>query len=427
MDSDSLLSLLLFGFSSVLFLQGIFTLCWMLYAWEDPREAKKRKSPKSYKKPFYSFTALLPMRHEEKVALDTIKAISAIDYPDNLKEIVIICRHDDSETINKAQEIIAKLGNENNTVLVLVDSYPINKPVSLNQGLIHARNQIIAVFDAEDEPHPDIYNIVNTVLLKEKVDVVQSGVQLMNYNSYWFSPLNVMEYFLWYKSGLNFFTDFGHVAFLGGNTVFFKKNFLKVVDGWDETSLTEDADIGIRLTLVGARHAVVYDERHATREETPTSVESFIKQRTRWNQGFLQILAKGDWKKLPQIRQKFVTLYILLAPFFPVLLFLYTPFGIWTSLTQHVPVVTAIITYAPFYILSAIISVNIIALWDFTRIYKLKFYWYLPFKVVLTYFPYMALLTLSAARSLTRYVLSLNSWEKTAHLNVHREGVFVRK
>ena len=420
MDVVSLITIFILVFAGVMVMQGIFTLIWMLYAWENPGKFRKRKSPKNYIDPVYSFSALVPMRHEEKVALDTIRAISKIDYPQHLKEIVVICRNDDTETINKAQRVIAELGQENNAVVVLVNSFPINKPVSLNQGLRHSQNQIITIFDAEDEPNPDIYKIVNTVLVKEKVDIVQSGVQLMNYDSRWYSPFAVMEYFLWFKSGLAFFTDVGETALLGGNTVFFKKSLLKLVGGWDENSLTEDADIGIRLTLAGAKAKVIYDPRHVTREEAPMSVESYIKQRTRWNQGFLQILIKGDWKKLPTLKQKLVTLYVLSASFASIVLLLYIPFGIWTSLTMRVPVALAIFSYTPFYLLFAIVVVQTLGFWEFAKIYGLPYKWYIPLKIVISLPGYTAILTFSAIRAILRGVMNLNAWEKTLHLNIHR-------
>ena len=70
--------------------------------------------------------------------------------------------------------------------------------------------------------------------------------------------------------------------------------------GWDQECLTEDADIGIRLCADGGmRFRAIYDDHYVTREETPPTVGQFIKQRTRWNQGFLQILGKRDWLRLP--------------------------------------------------------------------------------------------------------------------------------
>ena len=123
-------------------------------------------------------------------------------------------------------------------------------------------------------------------MIKEGVGVVQSGVQLMNFNDHWFGIHNCLEYFFWFKSRLHFYAQVGMIP-LGGNTVFVRRELLERVKGWDEHCLTEDADIGLRLSVLGERIRVVYDSQHVTREETPDSVASFIRQRTRWQQGFL--------------------------------------------------------------------------------------------------------------------------------------------
>src|SRR5260221_5652835 len=99
-------------------------------------------------------------------------------------------------TINRAQQQIAQVrrhGIKNVRVLAFKNR-PINKPHGLNVGLRSTRNEIVTIFDAEDDMHPDIFNVMNTVLLEEKVSVVQGGVQLMNYESKWYSVLNVLEY-----------------------------------------------------------------------------------------------------------------------------------------------------------------------------------------------------------------------------------------
>ena len=62
------------------------------------------------------------------------------------------------------------------------------------------------------------------------------------------------------------------------------------------------------------RIRVIYDDGYVTREETPPTVGQFVKQRTRWNQGFLQILGKGDWLRLPTWPQRLLALYTLAFP-----------------------------------------------------------------------------------------------------------------
>ena len=101
--------------------------------------------------------------------------------------------------------------------------------------------------------------IINTVFKRDQVDVVQSGVQLINFRSRWFSALNVLEYFFWFKSVLHLFGRMGTIL-LGGNTVFFKREWLNRIGGWDADCLTEDADAGLRLSVAGAKIKIIYDE-----------------------------------------------------------------------------------------------------------------------------------------------------------------------
>ncbi len=405
--------------SLLLSVQSIFTLTWMLYAWENLDDPSNDDPSDKFLKPIIPFTALLPARHEELVVADTIKALDRLNYPDHLKELLILCRSDDFKTIAKAQECIDKLG-KGNIRLITFNEGPINKPHALNIGIREAKNPVIAIFDAEDEPHPDIYNLINTIMVKEKADVVQAGVQLMNFKSHWFSALNVIEYYFWFKSGLKFFTKFGKVTPLGGNTVFFKKAWVNYIGGWDENCLTEDADIGIRLSAAGAKSSVYYNEQYSTKEETPSSTVSFIKQRTRWNQGFLQILSKNDWTTLPLLKQKLIVLYVLLSPIFQALLFLYIPLGVLLATYEKLPILVSLISYIPLFLILMQMIVYIIGLYKFTVEYKLSFTVMTPFRILLSFIPYQLILVYSSFRALTRFMLGSNAWEKTSHINAHR-------
>lgn len=406
--------------SIMMSLHGLLTLMWMLYAWENPENALHHRSPTLYRPPQKSFTAIIPARHEEKVIADTIRALNNIRYPEDLKEIIVVCTDEDLKTIDEVKKTIFSLKNPSIRLLTY-NGEPINKPRALNVGLSRSRGEVVCVFDAEDEPHPDIYLIINTLMQTRNVDVVQSGVQLMNFRSYWFSTLNCLEYYFWFKSGLYFFSRIGHVMPLGGNTVFFKKEYLKMIGGWDEQCLTEDTDIGFRMIEAGAKVRVIYDEEHVTREETPSKVKEFIKQRTRWNQGFLQILEKGSWASLPTKRQKVTALYILLSPVMQTLMLLYIPIALWVALTMKMPVVISLFSYIPFLVLGLQITTLMIGLQEFTKSYNLKFQWFMPLKIIIIFFPYQLLLMISALRAMGRFTLNTNTWEKTLHINAHRE------
>lgn len=406
-------------FSLFLIGQGVFTFFLMSYAWSDPSRLEQLAAPEVFEEPKLSFTAIIPARHEEAVIAETILAMEKIRYPAKLKETLIVCHEDDTGTIKAVKETIAKI-HASNTKLITFSGSILSKPHSLNVGLKAAHGEVIAVFDAEDEPHADIYSIVSTVMSRENADVVQGGVQLMNYQSKWFSLLNVLEYYFWFKSFLPFFSRVGLIP-LGGNTVFFKRSTIVASEGWDESCLTEDCDIGIRLSISGAKISVVYDERHVTREETPATLATFIRQRTRWNQGFLQVFMKGDWTKLSSLSKRFLALFILLWPVVQALLLFYLPFAVTFLVWEKVPILLALLTSIPTYLLIFQLTALTVGMFEFCRAFGIRFSFLTPIKLILTFLPYQIVLGVSALRAFSRMMRQTKSWEKTSHHNLHRE------
>ncbi len=394
-------------------IQALVFLGWTLHAWNEPKETELADFVPAQ----LSFTALLPVRHEAAVIGQTITAIAAIDYPDQLKELIVIVRSDDTETIAAAQQMADQLSRVH---VLVVDDLPVNKPNQLNWGLRAAKGDVVVVFDAEDQPHRDIYHMVQATMVRDSADVVQGGVQLVNYRSRWFSALNCLEYYFWFKSILPWFVKRGVVP-LGGNTVFFKRERLLEVGGWDETCLTEDGDIGIRMSLHGAKTSVVYHEAYATQEETPIDVASFIKQRTRWNTGFLQILRKGDWWRFPIWKQRFLGGYLLILPLVLAGLLFLTPFMTMVGILYHLPMTVAMLSFLPLAILGLQFVVTQIAVWQFSRDFRLGYPIWMPVQITVAYLPYICILAFAGIRAWVRFLSRNLAWEKTTHYNLHRQ------
>lgn len=165
---------------------------------------------------------------------------------------------------------------------------------------------------------------------------------------------------------------------------------------------------------------VIYDDYCLTKEETPHNIKSFIKQRTRWMQGFLQIFFKGDWIDLPLTRQKIICIYILLSPVIQSILLLYIPFGIAIMFTQKLPLSIALISYMPFYLMLVQLLIYEIGLYKFTKTHHKEFSINSMIKIVISYYPYQLLLAISAFRAILRQFSGNYLWEKTRHLNTHR-------
>lgn len=395
-------------------LQAIFNIRLNLFIWEKPENAWLNHAPTIYRDPCLTFTIMLPARHEEGIFHRTIQKVYDLNYPKALMQIIAICRVDDPGTIAEAQSKIRELGDPNVQLLVFHD-YPINKPHGLNLALQVARGDVVTIFDAEDEPHPDILHVMNTTMLNEEVDAVQSGVQLMNHNTRWFCFLNVLEYFFWFKSSLHFFSRVGMTP-LGGNTVFVRRELMERLGGWDEHCLTEDADLGIRLCLAGARLRVLYDDEFVTREETPYTIGQFIKQRTRWNQGFLQILWKGEWLRLEKLSQRLLAFYVLILPEVQALFALLVPVSLLMFVFVKLPLWLAMFSFLALYCFALAIFVNLAGLHEFLRTHRRKWSWREACVLVLAFFPYQWLLALSSLRAVWRVLRGTTNWEKTMHV-----------
>jgi cellulose synthase/poly-beta-1,6-N-acetylglucosamine synthase-like glycosyltransferase len=417
----SLSEFLLSGVSVLLAAQSGYSAALTLYAWEDDEKLRKNRVPETFEPPKKRFTLLLPARHEEQVIQETIQRMVDLNYPRELVQVLVVIEAGDTGTIRTVSGKLASLhaAGVRHVRLVTFDEPPINKPHGLNVGLREATGDVVTIFDAEDEPHPAILQVVNTIVEREKASAVQCGVQLMNYADRWFSALNVLEYFFWFKSRMHYHAAIGMVP-LGGNTVFVRRGLLEQIGGWDEHCLTEDADLGIRLSAWSVPIRVVYEDAYVTREETPPTVEQFIKQRTRWNQGFLQVVLKGDWRRLPTWQQRLLALYTLGFPTVQALMVMYVPVSVWSMLNAKVAVLAAMVSTLPLYMLLIQCGICVVGLYEFTRVHALRPSWLSWLQLLLAYMPYQWLLGYAALRAVWRQARGVNTWEKTAHTGAHR-------
>lgn len=406
-----------------LVLQAGYTLYLMLYTWNDKHLADEYRSPKVFREPELSFTILLPAKNEEEVIQGTIQRVLDINYPSELVEVFVILQEMDKGTIEQVELKLGELEAQGitNVKMITFNDPPFNKPHGLNIGLRYSTKDVVTIFDAEDEPHRDILNIVNTTMLNSGATVVQSGVQLMNYRSSWFSALNVLEYYFWFKSRLHFHAQAGMIP-LGGNTVFLTRELLGRLGGWGDDMLTEDAHMGLQCSLMKENIKVIYSDEHVTKEETPPNLGQFIKQRTRWNQGFLQILLRQDWKQLPTFYQRFLAVYTLGFSFFQALTGLYFPISIYMMIMSRTDPIVALVLAMPFYMVVGSMAFHMVGLKYFVKSHNLKLKRRALYMIPLFYFPYQFALSFGAIRAIYRHIKGQNNWEKTKHIGAHRQA-----
>jgi cellulose synthase/poly-beta-1,6-N-acetylglucosamine synthase-like glycosyltransferase len=236
----------------------------MLHAWRTPASLAATGFPAAGDRATeHSFSLIVPARHEQAVLGATLERLAGAHHPNF--EVVAVVGDDDPDTLAVAEDDAARHPDR---IRVLVDSSrPKNKPRALNSALPACAGAVTAVFDAEDEVHPELLRHVDARFADTGADIVQGGVQLMNYHSSWYSLRNVLEYYFWFRSRLHFHARQRFIP-LGGNTVFIRTDRLREAGGWDPDCLAEDCEIGVRLSSRGAKVAVAYDPDLVTREET---------------------------------------------------------------------------------------------------------------------------------------------------------------
>jgi cellulose synthase/poly-beta-1,6-N-acetylglucosamine synthase-like glycosyltransferase len=394
------------------------SLAWMLDSWRTPRAIGQMLFPEP-DEPRLSFSLLVPARHEEAVLADTIRRLLNQKHPDF--EVIVIVGDDDPGTAAVAHD----LSWEDSRVRVVVDdSIPKNKPKALNRALAHCTRRIVGVFDAEDEVAEDLLRHVDACFRAHRAHVVQGGVQLMNYRSNWWSLRNTLEYFFWFASRLHFHARNGFIP-LGGNTVFVRTDVLRLVDGWDTDCLAEDCELGIRLSVAGAKVVVAYSAELATREETPPTLPGLIKQRTRWNQGYLQVLRRGEWRRLPTTGKRMMARYMLAMPFMQAFSGLMVPVSLATIFFFRAPMPFVLFTYVPLAATLATLVVEVIGLAEFNRMFELRVRIRDYLKLIAGAVPYQLLLAVAALRASFREIRGERGWEKTEHVGAHRDGVLM--
>jgi cellulose synthase/poly-beta-1,6-N-acetylglucosamine synthase-like glycosyltransferase len=333
------------------------------------------------------------------------------------------------------------------------EDHPVhNKPIGLNRAIeclqeLKIPFEWIGIADAEDVFHPDLLSTVDDRFRHTDAGIVQCGVQLMNFSadpahlpasssrcgrlrrwwratsSGWWRAANVLEYFKWFQSRLKLQAAL-RVMPLGGNTVFFRREFLDRLREhrgryWDEDCLTEDCQIGITASVLGYRVEVVYRYELVTREETPATLPELVRQRVRWMQGFIQVFQEGEWLSLPSPVQKVLAVYVLGFQFFQASSAALAPVALVLALTHKSPVAVALLATVPLGVGLIGVGLDVLMLRQFSQMFRTRARLRDYVGVIVGGYPYQLVLCYAAAWAIVRYALGRTNWVKTRHHGVH--------
>lgn len=245
---------------------------------------------------------LLPVYKERRTLNYLIESLLRSNYPMHKLDIRLLVESDDIDTSRAIMTHTQGVGYDPfgipNKVMVgcgvtieidYVHHVDVRtKPNALNTGLYRAKGSILAVYDADDRPDPNQLRKVAVYMLKHpEVACVQTRLAYYNSDQSILTKLFAIEYIQQFLVFLAEQYVMKNVIPLGGSSNFFRVEILRELKGWDPLNVTEDADLGLRMTRRGYATVPI---NSITWEEAPPKMYIWIRQRVRWNKGFLYTL-----------------------------------------------------------------------------------------------------------------------------------------
>ncbi len=259
-------------------------------------------------------TIMIPAYNEEKVIGKTLKTIVDLEYPDEKFEVLIINPLSQDNTAQIAQEIAFK-SKRNFKVIDATDDFEHHgKPRALNFGLKHATGEIIIIYDADSlVDRMAAKYLVSYLVTHPQVAMAFGMRKAVNPHSF-FARLAYLESLSQQllteaappKEGQKF-------LFSPGTNVAIRKSILEELGGWDDSALTEDFEISIRLHSHG--YKIEYVHSALSYEEVPEKLSTWIAQRSRWARGGNQVFFKAlkeTRKGLEERKFRFINFIVLL-------------------------------------------------------------------------------------------------------------------
>ncbi len=231
-----------------------------------------------------TYTVMIPAYHEPEVINNLVASIARTEYPVERLQVLVLVEADDHETIDAIWD---QDPGPQFTLVLVPPAEPRTKPKALNFGLTLARGELVAIYDAEDEPDPLQLRRAAVALgrLGPDVGCVQAKLSYNNPDQNLITRWFTIEYAMWFSFFLPGLASLRAPIPLGGTSNHFRRMALRSLGGWDPYNVTEDADLGMRMFREGYKVRVL---ESVTLEEANSDFVNWVKQRSRWYKGYLQ-------------------------------------------------------------------------------------------------------------------------------------------
>lgn len=237
-------------------------------------------------------TIIIPTLNEERTIEQCVASIMKANYSPERLEVII------------AHEVAPKCKDATPEIAVaLAKKYPQVKAISndglhvgskagsLNNCLCQAKGEIIGIYDADHYIDPDALIRASAQFASDPALACIGGkimVRNMDYNLFTLITGNESTVLNNFSRFISEFLTGNHLIY--GSNVFIRKSELERIGGFDESSLTEDCDLGMKLIKTNCRVRIDYTIK--SYEQPALTPHDWWYQRVRWTRGSMDVLRK---------------------------------------------------------------------------------------------------------------------------------------
>ncbi len=245
------------------------------------RAPHPEQAPPQGKWPLVS--VVVPAYDEELVLEGTLESILASDYP--LLEAVVVDDGSSDGTLALARRLAAA----EDRLQVVAQQPNQGKAAALNAGIAAADGEVLVCVDADTLVAQDaIRQLVHTLITSDAA-AVASNLKVGN-RLRWLNIWQSIEYVIGLNLGRRAQNTLGCITTIPGAAAAFRLEALQAVGGYSSDTPTEDTDLTLALLRSGRR--ILYQPRAWCFTESPSTLGSLVRQRTRWMYGYWKCLHK---------------------------------------------------------------------------------------------------------------------------------------
>lgn len=268
----------------------IMTVVWITGAWLfDVRSKFMISKSVAIRAP--KVTILLSMYNEEHTIVETLNSFLKVNYSNY--DVVLVDDKSEDNTISIVQDWMDNEKNKQSrtNIKLIKSTRNLGKAHALNQAMQQINSEFVLVTDADSILAPNAILELLSRFDNERVGAV-TGKPVVRNRTTLLGRLQTLEY-MGVIDHIKRAQDtlYDGIMTVAGVIVLYRRNALLEVNGFDPLAITEDIDITWRLRrkqwLVHyTPHALVYIL-------VPETLKGYLRQRTRWSTGGLEVLFKN--------------------------------------------------------------------------------------------------------------------------------------